>query len=68
MSNTETQKELHEKILNGLKEVYKNLIEYKKYKKTDLVVMREGKIVYINPEECSSENNEVSEDNCKEDN
>ncbi|PWK27117.1 hypothetical protein LV89_01931 [Arcicella aurantiaca] len=42
--------EIKEKILFGLEKTYENLIEYKKYKKSDLVVMRDKKIVRIKPE------------------
>lgn len=41
--------EIKEKILLGLEKTYENLIEYKKYKKSDLVVMRDKKIVRIKP-------------------
>lgn len=50
MTTVEKQIELKDKILLGLEKVYKNLIEYKKYKKTELVVMRGDKIVKIKPE------------------
>ena len=49
MTTVEKQIELKDKILVGLEKVYKNLIEYKKYKKTELVVMRGDKIVKIKP-------------------
>ena len=39
-----------EKIIEGLEIAYKRLIEYKKYKKTPLIVLREGKIVEVSPE------------------
>ncbi|CAA9203031.1 hypothetical protein FLACOL7796_04576 [Flavobacterium collinsii] len=42
---TPTQK----KILDAMDEVYENLIEYKKKKNSDLVVMKDGKIVRIKP-------------------
>ena len=41
--------EIKEKILLGLEKTYENLIEYKKYKKSDLVVMRDKKIVRLKP-------------------
>ena len=47
--NTQKALEIKEKILFGLEKTYENLIEYKKYKKTDLVVMRDKKIVRLNP-------------------
>jgi hypothetical protein len=42
---TPTQK----KILDAMDKVYENLIEYKKKKNSDLVVMKDGKIVRIKP-------------------
>lgn len=44
------QKELEDKILKGLKLTYKRLLQFKKEKNTELVVIREGKIVHIKPE------------------
>ena len=41
--------DLKTKILFGLDKVYDQLIEYKKYKKTDLIVSRNGKIIRIDP-------------------
>lgn len=41
--------ERKEKIILGLQESSRKLIEFKKGKKTDLVVYRDGKIVRINP-------------------
>ena len=37
------------KILIGLEKVYKKLIEFKKQKNTELVVMKDNKIVKIKP-------------------
>jgi hypothetical protein len=39
-----------EKIIEGLEIAYKRLVEFKKYKKTPLIVLREGKIVEVSPE------------------
>jgi hypothetical protein len=39
-----------EKIRDGLEKAYKKLIEYKKYKKTPIIVLKEGKIIEIPPE------------------
>lgn len=47
----EEQVILKDKILAGFDLVYQRLIEYKKLKKSVLVVMEEGKIVYLTPEE-----------------
>ncbi|GHB54133.1 hypothetical protein [Persicitalea jodogahamensis] len=50
MTTVEEQIELRDKIQTGLKKTYEKLIEFKKKKGTDLVVMRDGKIVRIKPE------------------
>lgn len=49
---TATEKHIDEKnkILKGLEKVYEKLIEFKKQKKTDLVVIQNGKVVRIKPE------------------
>jgi hypothetical protein len=39
-----------EKIKKGLDESYKKLIEFKKYKKTPLIVSKDGKVVEVYPE------------------
>jgi|GEM_PF-2401979 len=50
MENTDKSHELlKEKILLALKESSKKLVEFKKSKKTDLIVEINGKIVRINP-------------------
>lgn len=41
--------ETSDKIVEGLEIAYKKLIEYKKYKKTPMVVFRDGHIVQIPP-------------------
>lgn len=50
MTTVEKQNELRDKIIKGLDLVYERLIEFKKYKKTELVIMKDGKIVRIKPE------------------
>jgi len=50
MTTVEKQTELRDKILLGLEKVYKKLIEFKKQKNTELVVMKDDKIVKIRPE------------------
>ncbi|MFV8344017.1 hypothetical protein [Flavobacterium sp. XS2P39] len=37
------------KIIDAIDKVYENLIEFKKKKNSDLVVMKNGKIVRIKP-------------------
>jgi hypothetical protein len=50
MTTKDKQIELKDKIVIGLEKVYEKLIEYKKEKKSVLVVMRDNKIVKIKPE------------------
>ncbi|MEO8852675.1 MAG: hypothetical protein ABI359_02795 [Ginsengibacter sp.] len=50
MTPIEKQEVLFEKILLGLDKVYEKLIEFKKQKKSELVVMKDNKIVRIKPE------------------
>ncbi|HRG59358.1 MAG TPA: hypothetical protein PK323_10405 [Bacteroidia bacterium] len=49
MTTVEKQIELRNKILIGLDKVYEKLIEFKKQKNTELVVMKDNKIVRIKP-------------------
>lgn len=49
MTTVEQQAELKKKILLGLENVYEKLIAFKKEKKTDLVILRDNKIVKIKP-------------------
>lgn len=41
---------LREKIIFDLEKTHEKLIEFKKQKKTPLVVMRDGKIIHVMPE------------------
>lgn len=50
MNTLEKQNELRAKILVSLEKVYERLIEFKKQKKSYLVIMRDNKIVKIKPE------------------
>lgn len=50
MSKRDKQIELQNKIVNGLEKVYEKLIEFKKEKKSELVIMQGEKIVKIKPE------------------
>lgn len=47
MTNKDKQIELKNKIIKGLEKVYVKLIEFKKEKKSELVVMQGDKIVKI---------------------
>jgi hypothetical protein len=49
MTTVEKQIELKDKILVGLEKVYERLIEFKKQKNSDIVVLRDNKIVHIKP-------------------
>lgn len=49
MTTVERQIELRDKILVGLEKAYEKLLEFKKQKNTDLVVIRDNKIVKIKP-------------------
>ena len=51
MNNKDKQIELKNKIVKGLEKVYERLIEFKKEKKSVLVVMQDDKIVKIKPEQ-----------------
>lgn len=48
MTTVKEQNELRDKILIGLEKVYERLIEFKKLKKTELVIMKDNKIVRVN--------------------
>ena len=39
------------KILAGMDKVYENLIAFKKKMNSELVIMRDGKIVHVKPED-----------------
>jgi hypothetical protein len=49
MTKLEKQKEIREKILYGLSLVYAEVVKFKKYKGTDIVIMKDGKIVKFKP-------------------
>jgi hypothetical protein len=49
MTTVEKQIELRNKILIGLEKVYDKLIEFKKQKNSELVILKDGKIVKIKP-------------------
>ena len=42
---------LREKIIIGLEKAYKKLIEFKKEKKSNLIISEGNKIVFIKPED-----------------
>lgn len=50
MTTIESQIEEKDKILKGLEKVYERLIAFKKAKNSELVIIRDKKIVKIKPE------------------
>lgn len=50
MTKIERQKEEKNKILQGLEKVYEKLIEFKKQKNSELVILKNNQIVRIKPE------------------
>jgi len=50
MTTIEIQIEEKNKILKGLEKAYEKLLEFKKSKNSELVVLRDNKIVKIKPE------------------
>lgn len=50
MTTIEIQIEEKNRILKGLEKVYDRLLEFKKAKNSELVVLRDNKIVRIKPE------------------
>lgn len=53
MGTKEQLKEERDKIVKGLEETYKRLIEFKKQKNSPMIIIREGKIVAADPNELS---------------
>ncbi|MFD2201948.1 hypothetical protein [Shivajiella indica] len=49
METKDQLKEERDKIVKGLEEAYRKLVEFKKAKNSPLVVVRNGKIVEIDP-------------------
>ena len=51
MGTKEQLKEERDRIVIGLEETYKRLIEYKKQKNSPMIVVRNGKIEAVDPNE-----------------
>lgn len=51
MEKNEQLKEERDRIVKGLEETYRRLLEYKKQKKSPMIVVRDGKIVAVDPNE-----------------
>ncbi|MEO1053452.1 MAG: hypothetical protein AAFX87_22650 [Bacteroidota bacterium] len=49
MSTEEQLKEERDKIVKGLEETYRRLVEYKKYKRSPIVVEQNGEVIEIDP-------------------
>jgi hypothetical protein len=47
--NLEKQSERRDKILAGLEIAYERMLEFKRQKNSEVVVIREGKIVRVKP-------------------
>lgn len=45
----EKQLERQEKITAGLKKAYERMLEFKRYKKSALIIDQDGRIMQINP-------------------
>lgn len=59
MTAIEIHTEEKDKILKGLEKVYEKLIEFKKSKNSELVVIRGNKIVRIKPRQLKSKEEKV---------
>ncbi len=51
MGIKEQLKEERDKIVKGLEETYRKLVEFKKQKKSPMIVVRNGEIVAVDPNE-----------------
>lgn len=51
MGTKEQLKEERDKIVKGLEETYKKLVEFKKQKKSPMIMLIDGKIVAVDPNE-----------------
>lgn len=49
MGTKEQLKEELDKIVKGLEEAYKKLVEFKKQKNSPMIVLRDGKITAVDP-------------------
>ena len=50
MTTVEKQMELKDKILIGLKKAYSEMVKFKKQNNTEIVIIRDNKIIKIKPE------------------
>lgn len=49
MTTIKKQTELHNKIIKGMEKVYEKLLEFKKQKNSELVIIQGNEIVKIKP-------------------
>lgn len=49
MDNSKYLKEERDRIVKGLEEAYKRLVEYKRKKNSPIVVSRKGEVIEIHP-------------------
>jgi hypothetical protein len=47
--NQEAQLERQEKIIAGVKIAYKRMLEFKRQKNSEVIVMREGQVIRLQP-------------------
>ncbi|SES94829.1 hypothetical protein SAMN04487998_0755 [Hymenobacter actinosclerus] len=45
---------MSQRIQEGLDAAYENMLAFKRYKKTPVVIVREGKVVEVSPDELPS--------------
>lgn len=50
MTKKDRHIEFREKVLKGLEIAYERLIQFKKEKNSELVIMKDGKVISIKPE------------------
>lgn len=51
MDSKSELKDRRKKIVDGLEKTYQKLVEFKRYKKSPLIIAKNGKILEIAPEE-----------------
>ena len=51
MTIKEELNDLENKVTKGLKKAHEKMVEFKKFKKTPIVVSQNGKVVKLQPEE-----------------
>jgi hypothetical protein len=47
MENKKQESELSKKVFKGLEKAYEKMVEFKKYKKTPLVISQNGQLIEI---------------------